>query len=77
MKRLFMSACVVAALLAVPAYAMLTVGAKAPDFKARASIGGKQFDFSLADAQAEGRNYLDAKRFAEAALAWAEYESAQ
>ena len=54
MKRLFMSACVIAALLAAPAYAMLTVGAKAPDFKARASLGGKQFDFSLADALKKG-----------------------
>ena len=54
MKRLFISACVTAALLAAPAYAMLNVGAKAPDFKARASIGGKQFDFSLADALKKG-----------------------
>ena len=54
MKRLFMSLCVTAALLAAPAYATLTVGAKAPDFKARASIGGKQFDFALADALKKG-----------------------
>ena len=54
MKRLLMSACVTAALLAAPAYAMLNVGAKAPDFKARASIGGKQFDFALADALKKG-----------------------
>jgi peroxiredoxin len=54
MKRLFISACVTAALLAAPAYAMLNVGARAPDFKARASIGGKQFDFSLADALKKG-----------------------
>jgi thioredoxin-dependent peroxiredoxin len=54
MKRVLMSACVTAALLAAPAYAMLNVGAKAPDFKARASIGGKQFDFSLTDALKKG-----------------------
>jgi peroxiredoxin len=54
MKRFFMSLCVTAALLAAPAYATMSVGAKAPDFKARASIGGKQFDFALADALKKG-----------------------
>src|SRR5215510_1984743 len=54
MKRFIMTACVATALFAVPAYATLSVGAKAPDFKARASIGGKQFDFSLADALKKG-----------------------
>jgi peroxiredoxin len=54
MKRFLMSACVAAAMAVAPAYAMLTVGAKAPDFKARASLGGKQFDFSLADALKKG-----------------------
>ncbi len=53
MKRLFVCACV-AALLATPSYAALNVGAKAPDFKARASIGGKQFNFVLADALKKG-----------------------
>jgi peroxiredoxin Q/BCP len=53
MKRLFVTASL-AALLAVPAHAALTLGAKAPDFKARASIGGKQFDFALADALKKG-----------------------
>ena len=53
MKRLFVFACV-AALLATPSYAALSVGAKAPDFKARASIGGKQFNFVLADALKKG-----------------------
>jgi len=43
-----------AALLAVPAHAALTVGAKAPDFKARASIGGKQFDFRARRGTQEG-----------------------
>ena len=53
MKRLFVFACV-AALLATPSYAALNVGTKAPDFKARASIGGKQFNFALADALKKG-----------------------
>src|SRR6267142_5636167 len=53
MKRLFVFACV-AALLATPSYAALNVGARAPDFKARASIGGKQFDFALVDALKKG-----------------------
>ena len=53
MKRLVLWACA-AALLATPAYAALTVGAKAPDFKARASMAGKQFDFALADALKKG-----------------------
>ena len=54
MKRVFMSLTVAAALLAAPAYATLNVGAPAPDFKARASLGGKQFDFSLAEALKKG-----------------------
>jgi peroxiredoxin len=38
----------------MPAMAALTVGATAPDFSAQASLGGKQFDFSLADALKKG-----------------------
>jgi len=53
MKRLFACACV-AALLASPAFASLQVGAKAPDFAATASIGGKQFKFALADSLKKG-----------------------
>jgi len=53
MKRLFVLACA-AALLASPSFAALKVGASAPAFKARASIGGKQFDFVLADALKKG-----------------------
>jgi peroxiredoxin len=53
MKRLFASACV-AALLATPAFASLQVGARAPEFSATASIGGKQFKFALADALKKG-----------------------
>src|SRR6266446_6107141 len=53
MKQWMVSACV-AALVATPAFASLQVGAKAPHFKARASIGGKQFNFVLADALKKG-----------------------
>ena len=35
-------------LAASAAHAVLPPGAKAPDFKARATLGGKEFDFSLA-----------------------------
>jgi peroxiredoxin Q/BCP len=47
---------VAAALLAfaVPAWAMLAVGAKAPDFTTQASLAGKAFDFSLSAALAKG-----------------------
>lgn len=53
MTRLLTTACF-AALLAVPAQAALTLGAKAPEFSARASMAGKQFDFSLASALKKG-----------------------
>jgi thioredoxin-dependent peroxiredoxin len=43
-----------AALLATPAWASLSVGASAPDFHAVASIGGKEFNLSLADALKRG-----------------------
>jgi peroxiredoxin Q/BCP len=42
------------ALLAFPAIAELKVGSVAPDFTAPASLGGKQFQFSLADALKQG-----------------------
>jgi len=41
-------------LLALPAHAALKVGAKAPDFTAEASLGGKEFTFALADALKQG-----------------------
>lgn len=41
-------------LMAAPAFAALKVGDKAPDFSAQASLGGKQFAFSLADALKKG-----------------------
>jgi len=53
MTRLLASVCF-AALLATPAFAALNLGAKAPDFSARASMAGKQFNFALADALKKG-----------------------
>ncbi|AKM28953.1 peroxiredoxin [Pandoraea faecigallinarum] len=38
----------------IPAHAALQNGAAAPDFKAQASLGGKVFTFSLADALKQG-----------------------
>lgn len=43
-----------AATAAAPADAALKVGAKAPDFTAQATLGGKQFKFLLADALKKG-----------------------
>lgn len=56
MKRLVMGAVVSAtfAALAVPAYAALKQGDAAPDFKAPASLAGKEFQFSLKDALKKG-----------------------
>ena len=45
---------VAALALALPAMAALPVGSVAPDFSATASIGGKQFDFKLAEALKKG-----------------------
>ncbi len=42
------------AAFATPAFAALKVGDTAPDFTARASLGGKEFDFSLKDALKKG-----------------------
>lgn len=41
-------------LLATPAMAALGIGAKAPDFTAQASLGGREFTFSLAEALRKG-----------------------
>ena len=54
MKRLLLSSLFVCALAAAPAYAALQAGAKAPDFQAQASLGGKEFTFKLADALKKG-----------------------
>ncbi len=53
MKRILAAVCT-AALFALPAHAALQTGAKAPDFAAVASIGGKEFKFALADALKKG-----------------------
>jgi peroxiredoxin len=44
----------VAAFAATPAFAALKVGDMAPDFSAKASLGGKEFNFSLKDALKKG-----------------------
>ncbi len=53
MRRLFVAA-LITALIAIPAYAALPDGAKAPDFSTDASLAGKEFKFSLADALKKG-----------------------
>jgi peroxiredoxin len=54
MYRCFLFIVAMAALSTAPGLASLQVGANAPDFKAQASLGGKVFDFSLADALKKG-----------------------
>ena len=56
MRRLaaLLSAALAAVISAIPAGAALKPGAPAPDFTARASLGGKEFDFSLAEALSRG-----------------------
>lgn len=53
MKRMLASL-LLAGFVALPAHAELNNGAKAPHFSALASLGGKQFTFSLADALRKG-----------------------
>ena len=43
-----------AAVLAAPLYAALPLGAQAPDFTTQATLAGKPFTFSLADALKKG-----------------------
>ena len=43
-----------AAMLALPAFASLNVGDKAPEFTTQASLGGKVFNFTLGDALKNG-----------------------
>ena len=52
-RRLFFAAAL-SALASAPALASLQTGATAPDFKTQASLGGKVFDFNLADALKKG-----------------------
>jgi peroxiredoxin len=53
MKRI-LAGIALAALVSLPAAAALKVGDSAPDFTTRASLGGKDFDFHLADALKNG-----------------------
>jgi peroxiredoxin Q/BCP len=53
MKRLFSALAVLMALM-TPAQAALDVGDRAPDFTTAAALGGKVFQFSLADSLAKG-----------------------
>ena len=53
MKKLLISALLSSA-LAIPAFAALKMGEKAPDFSAKASLAGKEFGFSLKDALKKG-----------------------
>ena len=53
-RRLLISAVLCAAVTSAPALASLQVGAAAPNFKTQASLGGKVFDFTLADALKKG-----------------------
>ena len=54
MKRFTALAAIFVAALTAPAVAALQEGAKAPDFTAQASMGGKEFSFSLADSLKKG-----------------------
>jgi thioredoxin-dependent peroxiredoxin len=54
MKRLALCAMILGSLAAGPALAALADGTQAPDFTAQASMGGKEFTFSLADALKKG-----------------------
>jgi peroxiredoxin Q/BCP len=50
----FVVGLMMAGLLAVPAFAALKEGAPAPDFSAKASLAGKEFQFSLKEALKKG-----------------------
>lgn len=53
MKKLILGLALTAAVVS-PAFAALKVGDTAPDFSAKASLGGKEFTFSLKDALKKG-----------------------
>src|SRR5258708_38620327 len=53
MKKLFLGV-VLTVLISLPVLAALKVGDMAPDFSARASLAGKEFDFSLQNALKKG-----------------------
>ena len=50
----FLLGALVASIVTLPAFASLKPGEKAPVFKTQASLAGKAFDFSLADALKKG-----------------------
>jgi len=50
----FLVGALLASAIAVPAYAALKMGDKAPDFSAKASLAGKEFSFSLKEALKKG-----------------------
>ena len=54
MKRISTFALALGCLLATPAFADLKPGDKAPEFTAKAAVGGEEFTFSLADALKKG-----------------------
>jgi thioredoxin-dependent peroxiredoxin len=54
MKRFTICTSLLLAAIGGPAIAALAVGATAPDFTAQASLGGKEYSFSLADALKKG-----------------------
>ena len=53
MRRAF-AIIILAGLTAVPVFAALKTGDVAPDFSARASLAGKEFNYSLKDALTKG-----------------------
>lgn len=53
MKRVLLGI-FVSTVLSLPVFAALKTGDQAPDFSARASLAGKEFDFSLKDALKKG-----------------------
>lgn len=54
MKRILFASVLLAGAMALPAYAALTVGAKAPTFATQASLAGKHIDFNMAEALKKG-----------------------
>jgi thioredoxin-dependent peroxiredoxin len=54
MKQQLATIALITALVAVPSLAALKPGQSAPDFQTQASLGGKVFTFSLADALKKG-----------------------
>jgi len=52
--RIRLLGCLLAGVIAVPAFAALKAGDQAPQFTAQASLGGKDFTYSLKDALKKG-----------------------